>query len=167
MKLRLQTFVRTDGGNGRGERRFYWCWYDLKGANDNYRIWEKKYGKNANHAKKQREGFEASGRSHHPRPAMSTRLTRDAPSHPSAPIQRERLQNTSKQQYQQADAGWGKRSNTGASSSLPVALPYSAPRISQPRTAERPLHPSWEAKKKQKEKQSAGILPAQGTKIKF
>jgi hypothetical protein len=38
----------------------------------------------------------------------------------------------------------------------------------QPRhREERPLHPSWEAKKKQKEKQSAGILPPQGKKIKF
>lgn len=32
---------------------------------------------------------------------------------------------------------------------------------------EKPLHPSWEAKRKQKEKQSAGIVPSQGTRLRF
>lgn len=32
---------------------------------------------------------------------------------------------------------------------------------------EKPLHPSWEAKKKLKEKQNPGIVAAQGKKITF
>lgn len=38
--------------------------------------------------------------------------------------------------------------------------------VQQPRE-EKPLHPSWEAKRRLKEKQSPAILPAQGTRIKF
>ena len=68
----------------------------------------------------------------------------------------------------QPDAGWGKRNNAGVSSSATIGaiLPRTVAHRSHHRE-ERPLHPSWEAKKKQKEKQSAGILPPQGQKIKF
>jgi hypothetical protein len=31
----------------------------------------------------------------------------------------------------------------------------------------KPLHPSWEAKRRLKEKEGGGIVPSQGTKIKF
>ena len=31
----------------------------------------------------------------------------------------------------------------------------------------KPLHPSWEAKKRMKEKQTAAILPSQGTRMVF
>ena len=34
-------------------------------------------------------------------------------------------------------------------------------------TDTKPLHPSWEAKKRQKEKQNPAIVPAQGTRMKF
>jgi len=34
-------------------------------------------------------------------------------------------------------------------------------------SADKPLHPSWEAKRKMKEKQSDAIVPSQGKKIKF
>ena len=45
-------------------------------------------------------------------------------------------------------AGWGKGSGADAGASAK-------------------LHPSWEAKRKLKEKLNAGIVPAQGKKIKF
>ena len=32
---------------------------------------------------------------------------------------------------------------------------------------DKPLHPSWEAKRKQKDKERGNIIPGQGKKIKF
>ncbi|KII90854.1 hypothetical protein PLICRDRAFT_52558 [Plicaturopsis crispa FD-325 SS-3] len=127
-------------------------------------IWEKKFGKNANHMKKQRETMEASGRGRGRRPGAmpSTRPTPEArPTHPPhkpvAAVQ---------QHHQQADAGWGQRKNHDPNPSNFTA-PRPAASVPPRARIETGLHPSWEAKRKLKEKQSAGILPAQGTKIKF
>ncbi|KIM89335.1 hypothetical protein PILCRDRAFT_813271 [Piloderma croceum F 1598] len=125
-------------------------------------IWEKKYGKNANHTKKQREEMEASGRGRkqHPEAAGYRNVLRKGSSDPG---RRGKLESPP-QHHQQVDAGWGQRNNSDPSSSSTKPVPRP---MAQQLREERPLHPSWEAKKKQKEKQSAGILPPQGKKIKF
>jgi len=116
--------------------------------------------------KKQREEMHAPGRgrNQYPEAAGYTNTPRNGL---SGPGRRGKL-DAPLQHHQQADAGWGNRNNSDPSSStnLPASFPRSV--AQQPRhREERPLHPSWEAKKKQKEKQSAGILPPQGKKIKF
>lgn len=71
------------------------------------------------------------------------------------------------QHTQQVDSGWGGRdTHTHNTTSAPATVNTNTggPRREE---KERALHPSWEAKRKQKEKQSSGILPSQGTKIKF
>ena len=130
-------------------------------------IWEKKYGKNANHTKKQRVTMEASGRgrSLHPEVAGSHRTTQSKG--PRGPGRGGKHDTTVQQHHQPADAGWGQRKNSAPSSSKRVGTSTRSAAQQPPQREERPLHPSWEAKKKQKEKQSAGILPPQGKKIKF
>jgi hypothetical protein len=46
-----------------------------------------------------------------------------------------------------------------------MQAPTRAPKA--PATEQKGLHPSWEAKKKQKEKEGVGILPSKGKKIVF
>jgi len=60
------------------------------------------------------------------------------------------------QQLQPVDAGWSGRSNNGVGAN-----------ILKNRKDDKPLHPSWEAKRRLKEKEGGGIVPSQGTKIKF
>ncbi|KAF8627437.1 hypothetical protein AX17_006251 [Amanita inopinata Kibby_2008] len=101
-------------------------------------IWEKKYGKNANHKKKELEekrggkGEEARRRSHN---KESKRATQRKPGSEALAV---------------ANTGGYKTEDT---------------RVSH--NPERPLHPSWEAKKRLKEKMSLGIVPSQGKKIVF
>lgn len=136
------------------------------------RIWEKKFGKNANHTKKLRE-MEVSGRGRNQRHGAGARApNRTTLNHGSSALPRRgKPDGTSQQHHQPADIGWGQRTSattTAAGPNIPAkpAAPYAGAQQHR-HTEERPLHPSWEAKKKQKEKLSAGILPAQGTKIKF
>lgn len=67
------------------------------------------------------------------------------------------------QHRQQVDSGWAQRS---ADNHTVHTVHTSRPSATS-RKEERGLHPSWEAKKKLKEKESAGIVPSQGKKIKF
>jgi hypothetical protein len=122
-------------------------------------IWEKKYGRNATHVKKERD------------------------------IQAERRK-SKPQTAQPADSGWPKRTGAppGRGGPAPRAAPghrpptsASGPRFAphsfQPKAGvqpqgrptydDKPLHPSWEAKKKQAEKSKFGIMQHTGTKIKF
>jgi hypothetical protein len=102
-------------------------------------IWEKKYGRNANHKKRELEAL--------PKrqfPEESRNLRR-------GPEQRLR-----------------KRGDIFGGSTTSNSVPRSED--SHQRTnkrEERPLHPSWAAKRQMKEKQTLGIVPSQGTKIKF
>ncbi|KAJ4482160.1 Bud-site selection protein [Lentinula aciculospora] len=111
-------------------------------------IWEKKYGKNANHKKKEAALNAASeiesGRKRWP--GGNTPANR--PSNKAEIIRKTHLSEGSARPKQ--DSGWGQR-NT--------------PTAYQGRES-RPLHPSWEAKKKLNEKQSAVIAPP-GKKIIF
>ena len=76
------------------------------------------------------------------------------------------------------DSGWGSRGNLRAGQARGGAA-GSAPRGGGPgqsdntrpeaakKAGDKPIHPSWEAKRKLKEKESIGIVPSQGKKIKF
>jgi hypothetical protein len=61
-----------------------------------------------------------------------------------------------------ADKGW----KGGATATIPPPPPARR-RFEPPKQDSKPIHPSWEAKRRQKEKESAGIVPAAGKKIKF
>jgi hypothetical protein len=119
-------------------------------------IWEKKYGKNANH-KKQEQGAEQLGkrraRQDVPRADRHRQNTSSAPDTGF----RGRSEATS------PSFGWAKRNKL---STERVPRGETPPKTTS--TLERrPLHPSWEAKKKLKEKQSVEIVSAQGKKIRF
>ena len=92
----------------------------------NYRIWEKKYGKNANHKQKEM-------------------VNRDA--------------HIAQRRFQTRDKGIPRKSEQ----------PPAGRRHEQPERSaiEKPLHPSWEAKRKLKERESARIVASQGQKITF
>lgn len=116
-------------------------------------IWEKKFGKNANHKKVEQQAAKASN--HRPRSDANGPRNRHAVNmvKPIVDHRKDHPQNR-----QAADTGWGQRTGTSAFSQ--TATPAQ-------RENKEKLHPSWEAKRKLKEKQNAGILPPQGTKIKF
>ncbi|KAF8842174.1 Bud-site selection protein [Paxillus ammoniavirescens] len=129
-------------------------------------IWEKKFGKNANHVK-QRETVQG--------------LKRALPRPNTAPADRRSLVTKASAQhsFQSRPPGYGHERGFGQctqSQSVPQNTPRSNPRSSKggasqarighqgAKRDEQPLHPSWEAKRKQK---SASIVSSQGTKIVF
>lgn len=147
-------------------------------------IWEKKFGKNANHLKKQRESEvqDVIARSYSKRGTGSSRggasggRGRGALPSQISSYSAGRTEDTGSGRgrggrHQQADA---RQSQTSyRDTHLPRAAGEAGERsrtssrpAQQPRE-EKPLHPSWEAKRRLKEKQSPAILPAQGTRIKF
>lgn len=103
------------------------------------RIWEKKFGRNAHHKKKEEE---------------TRALARPIRGHTSQFTGSK----TSKTQLRQDSSG-----------SLRQSKDKSFSRVHNPAGAGSAgtLHPSWEAKRKLKEKQSIGIVASQGKKIKF
>jgi len=108
-------------------------------------IWEKKFGKSANHIKKGRGqgSSQANVRGRHQEPFSN--ITQKGKGATDIP-QRNR-----------------------APGAVPAQSTFhrdTEPRNEGPKE-DKPLHPSWEAKRKLKEKQAANIVPAQGTKIKF
>jgi BUD22 len=105
-------------------------------------IWEKKYGGNANHKKKERVEKGSSGL-HHRRDVSG--------------INRQTSRTKSDDRFRRNHAGHPEGPVDTTQSMIYPAN----------KEGEKPLHPSWEAKKKLKEKQSFGILPAQGKKIRF
>lgn len=118
-------------------------------------IWEKKYGKNANHKKKESEELKevskrGVGRRSEANPRQRSTRDLEKGSPRNAPVTK-----VAPQYQQNPDAGWGHRN-------LGVQSPFV-----KKREDEKALHPSWEAKRKLKEKESASIVPSQGKKIKF
>jgi len=96
-----------------------------------FRIWEKKFGRNAHHKKKEEESkAQAPKIRNNTRPATPGSTRHSKADHP-------------------VDAGWNTRT-------VSAVVPATGR-----------LHPSWEAKRRLKEKQSIGIVPSQGKKIKF
>lgn len=129
-------------------------------------IWEKKYGKNANHIKKQQEqetlsmAYANAGRGRgRGRGGSQAGRGRGHEAPPSYGFGRGR--------------GGDGPSNANAASGVPAQVPsfarsneyqYTERKVA---TADKPMHPSWEAKKRLREKQTAAIVPAQGTRITF
>ncbi|KAG6816306.1 hypothetical protein H0H87_007138 [Tephrocybe sp. NHM501043] len=111
-------------------------------------IWEKKFGKNANHKKKEAEAIAKRPPPNRHSNKSTGRVTKVVP-----------------QYRQEADAGWGQRA-AAANRSTPRPAPM-ARSVVKARVEEKPMHPSWEAKRRLKEKESVGIVPSQGKKIKF
>ena len=121
-----------------------------------FRIWEKKYGKGAKHIVKQREEEtekkrmkeekrrrrEATAR----RPHWATKKTFEPP--------------------KQTDAGYGGRI-TAKTDGGGEGGRMDGHSLKKPRREEKSLHPSWEAKKKMKERESAAMVPPTGKKIVF
>ncbi|KAF7768214.1 hypothetical protein Agabi119p4_7457 [Agaricus bisporus var. burnettii] len=107
-------------------------------------IWEKKYGRNANHKKKELEAL----------PKYTRRFPED-----NRGIRRGQEPRFEKRR----DIHGGSKEQTSHS-----AIPRSEESHQQiNKQDERPLHPSWVAKRQMKEKQTLGMVPSQGTKIKF
>ncbi|KAG6877462.1 hypothetical protein C0993_007079 [Termitomyces sp. T159_Od127] len=127
-------------------------------------IWEKKFGKNANHKKKEAEvlGLDRNG-SEYSLQSVSTLLiiilnlkgyTRLAADNKTAP-----------HTLRKTTARWGQHT-----ASAPISAPKKTTMVRnsmKPHMEEKPMHPSWEAKRKLKEKERVGIVPSQGRKIKF
>jgi len=95
------------------------------------RIWEKKYGRHANHKKKEAEE----------RAAAFAKKRENA---------------------QMLNAYNAQRRTLSSQESSNVC----GPNLSRSKD-DKPLHPSWEAKRKQKDKERGNIVPGQGKKIKF
>jgi hypothetical protein len=126
-----------------GKRNVIYSW--------RFRIWEKKYGSHANHIKKQREEIAADPKGYRARTgSASAQRVGHRPAHTTPVIAR-----------------------AGGGANHPPAMhgpPQGAARQAvKPAVDDRPLHPSWEAKRKLKEKEGGGggIVRAQGKKIKF
>ncbi|KIY45596.1 Bud-site selection protein, partial [Fistulina hepatica ATCC 64428] len=109
-------------------------------------IWARKYGKNANHVKKEQAvgsggAVAGRGRGRGKSQREGHRRSGDLPQPHNAPLQ------------QQQDSGRGSRPGQ-----VPAATP--AP-------VQKPIHPSWEAKRRLKEKQTVVIQSAQGKRVVF
>jgi len=142
------------------------------------RIWEKKFGRNANHKKKEAAELAAAALTQPRRVLGHTSSNNDklgsngAPARksfnnqgPAAAAKGASRSKSIPQQHQLADSGWA-----GRTKGAPAATTSSFNKSSGRKAAEqgdKPLHPSWEAKRKLKEKESVGIVPSQGKKIKF
>ncbi|KJA16926.1 hypothetical protein HYPSUDRAFT_46837 [Hypholoma sublateritium FD-334 SS-4] len=131
-------------------------------------IWEKKFGRNANHKKKEAEALATAPPPSYKnkssaRPINSgsnaVRIEQGPPGSRSTQTYGKNIS----QHKQPGDSGWGGRSKDV---STPASRPLQHAAAKSDKN-EQKLHPSWEAKRKLKEKESAGIVPSQGTKIKF
>lgn len=65
------------------------------------------------------------------------------------------------------DSGWSNHKARGGPHPQPSATSHKAAEPFKPKPVEKALHPSWEAKRKLKEKEGAAIVPSQGKKITF
>ena len=130
----------------------------------NARIWEKKYGRNANHVMKQQEisakGSGGRGKAGSIRKNEHSRETKVG-LRPSPP---RRAAETPRQVPQASGQPYGTFLYELVREESLITVHYVG---KDKRKEEKPLHPSWEAKRKQKEKEGARILPPQGKKIVF
>ncbi|KAI0251998.1 Bud-site selection protein [Lactifluus subvellereus] len=106
-------------------------------------IWEKKYGKGAKHLQKRDE----SGATHDRRT-----FRRHVPRSQASP--RSRFGGLSKQNFRGDEAGDTTKKH--------ISYQQKSRAVD-----DRPLHPSWVAKMRMKERASAAIVPSQGKRIKF
>ncbi|KAF9046719.1 Bud-site selection protein [Panaeolus papilionaceus] len=127
-------------------------------------IWEKKFGRNANHkkieakqqaealAKKKRNPKNITGSNMISSQNPSRTWGQNAPNPGSS--------NTPKAQDLSRQAANTSARTTGARDFKGVGVKVD-------KKDDKPLHPSWEAKRRLKEKESIGIVPSQGKKIVF
>ncbi|EAU85862.2 hypothetical protein CC1G_12320 [Coprinopsis cinerea okayama7 len=114
-------------------------------------IWEKKYGRNANHKKAEAKAAPTTAVKQNPEGRSFAH-----PKQPRGGVRRGPLvSGPNSAAIQGKQRAFGQKPPTGAAAPSTNSNP-----------SNKPLHPSWEAKKKLKEKQS-GIVPSQGKKIKF
>ena len=136
-------------------------------------IWEKKFGQNANHIKKQREQERALAEAQ----ALATRAKRGGSARGRG---RGGATAGGVGIPKHLDGGWKggaenarRVANATPSSEVGGAPPSSrggksgTKDIAASGAGSAALHPSWEAKRKMKEKEKVAIVPAQGKKIKF
>ncbi|KAF7314251.1 hypothetical protein MKEN_00897600 [Mycena kentingensis (nom. inval.)] len=116
-------------------------------------IWEKKYGRGANHKKK--EAAEAQAK-------LQARANRRDAASNSRGRPATRGNGRPWQQQQQQQRGPNPNMDPLGSKAPPPAKSSGGASTSAPA-----LHPSWAAKRAQKEKAAAGIVPSQGKKIVF
>lgn len=163
-------FEKIVADNERVERKvFPFCLFAKTNELPSASIWEKKFGRNATHVKKQREITNLKGFSRTPGRSQPRPLGRTDAREPWRGSAREGFQ-SSVPRRQAAAFPHGQTSVNNSAAGARHAPDHRPAAIStvppKPRE-ERPLHPSWEAKKRQKEKQHAAILPSAGKKIKF
>ena len=120
------------------------------------RIWEKKYGKGAKHVVKQRE-----------EEAEKKRIKEEKRRQPGVAAKRPHW--ATKNVFEpprRTDSGYGGRvaAKSGGGGG---GRADGQPSPKKPRREDKNLHPSWEAKKRMKEKESAAIIPPAGKKIVF
>ncbi|KAH7885272.1 Bud-site selection protein [Phlebopus sp. FC_14] len=124
-------------------------------------IWEKKFGKNANHVKRQREIAQPSNSKWQRlrAPSGDERPHRKYPTQSqSQPSDRHQRAHRQRPLLPQSAEGWSRQS-----SKVPMRRNKSGADSRRAKWDEQPLHPSWEAKKQK----TASIVPSQGTKIVF
>ncbi|PBK97803.1 Bud-site selection protein [Armillaria gallica] len=126
-------------------------------------IWEKKYGKNANHKKQEAATEAAAGRKrwNTSEGGPSNRRYDSRTSRGSAKIHSDgkfnvRDKGSEGQHRQRPDTGWGQRK----------ALSREGP-VGKPDDKKETLHPSWEAKRRLQAKQQVMNTDVQSRKIKF
>jgi hypothetical protein len=132
-------------------------------------IWEKKYGRGANHKKKEAEET-AKERAEQKAQWEVRQAKRDAQAQNANGRGKAKAKWTEGAQV--VDGGWGAR---GASAGKPQtqatvqgqAKPHAPARTHAMADKDVGLHPSWAAKKALKEKMGSGIVPSQGKKIVF
>ncbi|KAF9568784.1 Bud-site selection protein [Agrocybe pediades] len=134
-------------------------------------IWEKKFGRNANHKKKEAAEAAAAAQTQSRRNSGHTSVNGGKPGaksfskQGSVGMSKDPRSKTVSQQHQPADSGWAGRSKGTPAATV---TSFSKPPVRKgAEQSDKPLHPSWEAKRKLKEKESVGIVPSQGKKIKF
>lgn len=106
-------------------------------------IWEKKYGRKAKHLQKQEDSGATRGQRSSQKHVQGSQAV--SHSRPTASIR----------QYERANKG------------EEVSNSHTPHEQKARRVDDLALHPSWEAKRRMKEKSSAAIIPSQGKRIKF
>jgi hypothetical protein len=121
------------------------------------RIWEKKYGKGAKHVIKRRE-----------EEAEKNKMKEEKRRQRETASKRPRW--ATKNAFEppkQTDSGYGGRTVAKSDRGNGGGKGDEQPLPKKSRREDKPLHPSWEAKKKMKKKESAAIMPPVGKKIVF
>ena len=136
--------ARTGEARGRGGReRQFTHFLDLPLKHLVSRIWEKKYGKGAKHLQKREESDATHDtrtlRTHFKRPQANR-----GPRLPDSP-----------------------KRNSWAQKADDISKKHTSHLRRSEAVDDRPLHPSWIAKMRMKEKSNAAIVPSQGKRIKF